>query len=106
AVEPHRDVVPFVRREMSVTAAGTNNDRRASGLVRRRLIKLDARNVVGRGALRSRRAVRPEGNRRRLTRSLIRGLIRVLSERSGEYADRNQEQSWNYHYEFHRSASL
>src|SRR5882672_4111662 len=89
---------------MSVTAAGTDDDRRAGGFIGGRLIKLDARNVFGRVALRARRAVCPEGNRRRLTRSLSRGLIQVLSEGGGEYADRKQEQSKICHYEFHHSA--
>src|SRR5262249_38418232 len=106
AVEPHRYVVPFVRREASVTAAGTNDYRRAGGFVGGRLIKLDARNVFGRVALRARRARRPERNRRRLTGSLSRRLIRVLSERGREFADRKQEQSKNCHHEFHHLASL
>src|SRR5262245_17471881 len=94
--------MPFVRSEMSITAAGTDDDRRAGGFIGGRLIELHARNVFRSLALRARRALLPQGNRRRLVRSLGRRLIRVLSK----YTDGEQEQSKICHHEFHHSASL
>src|SRR5262245_20741943 len=106
AVEPYGDVMPFVGRKPRVTAAGTNDDRRAGGLVGGRSIELYARDVFGLIALCARRATCPEWNWRRSTRSLCRGLIRILSERGGDDADWNQEQCGFYRYKFHHSASV
>ena len=61
-VQPERVIVSFVRREMNVTAARTNHQRRTRGICEVGQIWREGRDVIGGFAQGPGRAVRPERN--------------------------------------------
>ena len=63
-IQPERVIATFVRREMFVTATGTNHHRRARRVGRVGQIRGEGRNILRPRAQRTGRAVGPERNGR------------------------------------------